>query len=92
MSEDLQSTTNFLPGDVDEESSEFNINNGDIYVEDVFFKDIIEDDEQLSSTSQLNNNEESKHFESEDEDELSCIEVKSPCDTKTIEWIPRVDE
>nr|KAJ0196835.1 hypothetical protein LSAT_V11C700381100 [Lactuca sativa] len=91
--EDLQSDINFLAeGDVDEESSECNIHNDDIYIEDPFFKDIIEEDEQLSSTSKSNHNEEAKHFESEDEDELSCIEVKSPCGTKTIEWIPRVDE
>ncbi|XP_023730878.3 protein FAR1-RELATED SEQUENCE 6-like [Lactuca sativa] len=81
-----------LIGDADEESTEFNINNNDIHVEDAFFKDIIEEDEQISSTSQSNDNEEAKHFESKDEDELSCIEVKSPCGAKTIEWIPRVDE
>ncbi|CAH1450647.1 unnamed protein product [Lactuca virosa] len=90
--EDLQSEINFLAGDADEESTEFNINNDDIHVEDAFFKDIIEEDEQISSTSQSNDNEKAKHFESEDEDELSCIKVKSPCSTKTIEWIPRVDE
>nr|KAJ0209573.1 hypothetical protein LSAT_V11C400191800 [Lactuca sativa] len=85
-------TYRILIGDVDEESNEFNTNNDDIYVEDAFFKVIIEEDEQLSLISHLNDNEEAKHFESQDEDELSCIEVKSPCGTKTIEWIPRVDE
>lgn len=29
---------------------------------------------------------------SENEDELSCKEVKSPCGTKKVKWIPKVDE
>nr|KAJ0227238.1 hypothetical protein LSAT_V11C100036730 [Lactuca sativa] len=72
-------------GGADEESTEFNINNNDIHVDDAFSKILLK---RMSKFLQ----HPAKHSKSKDEDELSFIEVKSPCSAKTIKWIPRVNE